>query len=505
MRCLLFILLAVAAMPAAAQVQVNRKHQETVLAPYWPEAKDLALLVPEVMSPDGRRLAYVKGIGTAAEISVENPRRKKKEPKKVYPQYEVVFDGHPQKPYAKVDGLIFSPDSKWLAYAASTGEGQWKVVVNGREEETYQRVGMPQFSPDSKRLAYVALQPDGGRMVVVNGRPGKPYEMILQGRIYFSPDGRRLAYAARVNKRWLAVVDDQEGPAFDFLGAVTGIQFSDDGSRMAYAALSDVEAARQGKPAWNVILDGRKQPAYQNIGDLVFSPDGKRVAYAVQNAGPWRVSLDGSEQKPYEAIGAGTLRFNADGQSLVYAAKQAEKWVIVKDNHASRPYDGVSDLLFSPNGKHLAAIVQSGPTELVVANGQEQRIFDRVGGGTLVFSADSTRLGYVGRANHKSYAVIGSVAAGKGAKGGKGESRAKKKTGYEMVGYLTFTPDNAHFVYAASDLRQAFTVIDDREATHRYDSIWNVQGARLLFDSHKSFHYMAIKDGNIILVEEEVD
>jgi Tol biopolymer transport system component len=494
------------ALPAAAQVQVNRKHTETVLSPYSPDAKDLALMTPEVMSPDGRHLAFVKGLGKSTPVRVARPGKRALE-KNAYEQYQVVVDGKEQKVYAKVDGLIFSPDSQWLAYAASTGEGQWLVVVNGREEAVYKRVGMPVFSPDGKRLAYIALLADGTRAVVVNGKPGRAYDRTLPGgQIFFSPDGQHLAYGARRKEndveRWYAVIDEKESPPLLYLGAATGIQFSPDGSRVAYAAMVEADGT-----AWNVIVDGQKQKIYQNIGDLAFSPDGKRLAYAGQErGGKWRLSVDGSEQKPYDTIAAGTLRFSPDGKTVAYAAKQGSQWMIVINNHEGKPYDGVSDMVFSPNGKYLASIVQLGTTEMVVLNlleknmFQEQAIFDRVGGGTLVFSPDSNRLGYIGRAGSRSFVVVASTAVVK-----RGVSRQNRKRGYDMVGYLNFTPDSDHYVFAATSGDKAFTVVDDQEAAHRYQSIWNIQGTRLLFDSRKKFHYLAVKDKNVYLVEEELD
>ena len=131
------------------------------------------------------------------------------------------------------------------------------------------------------------------------------------------------------------------------------------------------------------------------------------------------VNVDGGEQKPYDAIAAGTLRFSPDGKNLAYAAKLGEKWLIVVNNHEGKTYDGASDLVFSPNSKYLASIVQMGPTEMVVLNlleknmFQEQSIFDRIGGGTLVFSPDSNRLGYIGREGSKSFVVIASAAVAK--------------------------------------------------------------------------------------------
>ncbi len=74
-----------------------------------------------------------------------------------------------------------------------------------------------------------------------------------------------------------------------------------------------------------------------------------------------------------------------------------------------------------------------------------------------------------------------------------------------MVGYLTFSSDAQHYVYAATDGRQSFTVVDDREARHRYEAIWTVAESRFLFEGRSEFQYMALKEGRIYLVEERID
>jgi hypothetical protein len=74
-----------------------------------------------------------------------------------------------------------------------------------------------------------------------------------------------------------------------------------------------------------------------------------------------------------------------------------------------------------------------------------------------------------------------------------------------MVAYLNFTPDSRHHAYIALDKTGAFTVVDDRPAAHRYESAWNPPGEKLLFDYRDQFHYIAVKDDEVFLVEEEVD
>jgi hypothetical protein len=126
---------------------------------------------------------------------------------------------------------------------------------------------------------------------------------------------------------------------------------------------------------------------------------------------------------------------------------------------------------------------------LVVVDGREQPGFLRIGDNTLVFSPNSRRLGYIARTRRASFVVVD----------------GKRGRRYDMVGYLTFSPDGKHYVYAATQGADAFTVVDGHEAAHRYQSIWTLPDARLPFDSRRKFHYLAVKEGSMFLVEEELE
>ena len=64
-------------------------------------------------------------------------------------------------------GVVFSPDSKRVAYGVKRGEKVF-VVVDGVEGKEYNWVGWPAFSPNSQRAAY-AMQRGGKWLVVVTG------------------------------------------------------------------------------------------------------------------------------------------------------------------------------------------------------------------------------------------------------------------------------------------------------------------------------------------------
>jgi WD40 repeat protein len=458
----LAVLLLTASAGAAAEKQADRKYTETSLGSFPREVYDSA-----VVGPDGRRIACIQPAGK---------------------QQAVVLDGKMEKTYDRVGGLSFSPNSQWFAYAASSG-GKWFIVLNGRELDPHDRVGPPVFAPQGKRFAYTALQADGEHVAVVDvTKPGPLYERIFEGKLVFSRDGQHLAYGARKEGKWLVVIDGQENGPYDFLGSATGIHFSPSGQHTAYAVRSDKEKK------WCVVVDGKPQKWYDNVGEFAFSPDGMKFAYTAQSDGKWRVVLGTKEHPPYDAIGEGTLQFSPNSATLAYAAQTKKQWVVVAGGDEGRKFDGIGELRFSPNGRLLAHVARIGNTELVVLNRREQRLFDRIGGGTLVFSADSERLGYVARSGRDPHAVIDGKIAGD-----------KRKSPYDMLGYLTFAPDGRRFVCAATAGKAAFTIYNGIEANHRYEAIWSVPDARFVFDGPKKFHYLGIKAGNIYLVEEEIE
>lgn len=465
---------------ALAQSPVNRRHTETLLGPFPPEVYDSARI-----SPDGRHLAYVG--------KVENGQA-------------VMLDGSRQPVYDGVDALEFSPNSRRLAYAARRGQS-WYLVVDGREQGPYRRVGPPVFSPDSQHVACVVLLEDDRRAVVVDGQAGSPCDLVFEGVLAFSPDSRRLVYGMQRQGQWSvvevtapeAVSSQGDQPAgagatppsaeettpreygpYDFIGSATGIQFSPDGARLAFAALVN------GK--WSVVLNGETEATFDNLGSLAFSPDGQRLAYAAQSAGKWQLVVDGKPQKAYGSIADESITWSPSGGRLAYVARAGKSWLLVVDGKEGKPYDDIGEIKFSRDGRSLAYVAKSGAGEMVVLNGHEERPFDRIGSGTLEFSPGG-KLAYIANTGNVSFAVVD----------------GKRKPRYDLVGYLTFTPDGSRTVYIAVRGNEAFTVVDDREAAHRYEGVWNVRGRKLLFDTRRRFHYMAVKDGSMYLVEEEID
>lgn len=131
------------------------------------------------------------------------------------------------------------------------------------------------FHPAGQGVAYVAAR-KGQQYVVFNGKAGKRYPAI--GAVTISPDGRRLAYAALEDAKWFIVADNHPGPRFDEVGEPV---FSPDSRFLVYRARKD------GKQ-FVVVADIkarvlRQHPAYEMVFPVVFTDDGRSVAYGVKD------------------------------------------------------------------------------------------------------------------------------------------------------------------------------------------------------------------------------
>jgi hypothetical protein len=178
-----------------------------------------------VFSPDSRRLAYTRSYvipADRAKPTTEWMRRRSR----------VVVDGREEKEYPSVDQLVFSPDSKHLAYRANEDlfplQTDYVVVKDGVEGKHYPGLEFLQFSPDSKHLTYVASSRQmavgtgqfvfsgSDAFIVQDGQEGKHYERI--DSLVYSPDSRHLVYrAVDLNSgvyQWRIVVDGVEGKVY---------------------------------------------------------------------------------------------------------------------------------------------------------------------------------------------------------------------------------------------------------------------------------------------------
>jgi Tol biopolymer transport system component len=404
-----------------------------------------------IFSADGKHMAY-----TAYRTWIE--------PNSTNTKCSVVLDGHEGPEYAWVGRRLFSPDGKRFAYGV--WNGKLLAVVDGVEASKYDGIDESSiiFSPDSKHVAYVAAEGEK-RFVVADGQPGTRYDLLDAASLVYSSDSKRLAYVAGKGKRQFVVVDGKEGRDYDAIGVAEisgGLHFnrtpifSPDGKQLAYAAwkgerqlvvLDGQEGTECGRidelpifssdnthlayvahvSGWagktHVVVDGQAGADYDFIDALVFSPDSKRVAYratdllrTASSTGPVKdlthgfrsfAVIDGQPSGPYELVG--NPKFSADSKRMGYLAKKAGKSLAVVDGHEGAIYDAnYDDLIFSPDSKHVAYICAKSGSKLtrwfVVVDGQEGARYDEIEYRSLAFSSNGI-LEYLAEKDRSLYRV----------------------------------------------------------------------------------------------------
>jgi hypothetical protein len=217
-----------------------------------------------------------------------------------------------------LDHIVYSPDSRHVAYAAREGD-RWRVIRDGVADPPVDDVGELVFSADGRHLAYSGRVEADWR-VVRDSRAAASFDSIVAGSLVFSSDGR-LAYAGRRLGTVRVVVDDVPGSAHSHVGEIV---FSPDGARVAYVAYEEPGAT---SPA-RLVLDGIAGEAYDAISEIVFSPSGEPAMIA-ERGDEWWVVTPNAELGPHRA--ARNLRLRATDGAPIYVAGDGQRERLIVD------------------------------------------------------------------------------------------------------------------------------------------------------------------------------
>jgi len=251
--------------------------------------------------------------------------------------------------------------------------------------------------PDAQACSSIVISPDGSHAAyVLSANGGKTVHL----------DGKPLARHSKIRVPWEELRD---GCLPQLL---PGLFFSPDGRRLAYAVA-------RGKQ-WAMVVDGKPGTAYDELGAPIFSSKGRRIAYTARTGRRWQVVVDGSEaDRSFSAIGAGRgLRgdptvldpiFSTDGKHLAYVAITQTTigfdYYLVKDGQKIGPYTEISDLTFSTNWARYAfrAGIADGK-QVIVDTGKAQPAFAALSAPAL--SADGRHLAYSALNDRRSPVLI---------------------------------------------------------------------------------------------------
>jgi Tol biopolymer transport system component/polyisoprenoid-binding protein YceI len=159
-----------------------------------------------VLSPDGARIAYTRGIATQTSGEPDQihllDRSRSPRPKQLT-----------DESFTATLWPAWSPDGSKLAFTRSEGDSSaiWVMNANGRnpralteddlvEQETFTPDEFPAWSPDGGRIAYTSFLPDGNDDIFVMNADGSGQTRLTSGPEYdsdpaWSPDGERIAFS----------------------------------------------------------------------------------------------------------------------------------------------------------------------------------------------------------------------------------------------------------------------------------------------------------------------
>jgi hypothetical protein len=366
-----------------------------------------------VVSGDGGRLAYAvkEGEVTLEDRGVFLDKEGRKEAPAA--QVRMVIDNRFQPVFDALTPVVFSPDSKRVAYGGQKG-GKWTIFVDGKAvdgegDETPAVAAV--FSGDSAHVGTV-LRKDYKWYVTVDGKTWPVIEGTGAGMLTFSPEGKHAAAVARVKAgpAWVLFVDGKAaavpsgGKGLDRFAAYA---WRPDGGAVAY------QAGFGGPPrkGWQVFTtEGWSSGEYEGLmkGAPVWSADGKRVVFGAMRKDKamtnWLVVTKEGASGALEQVRPETVGFleTEAGGKVIYVGQVGKEWRVFVENAAVAGVGGFEGIVggsfvMSRDGKHYAFAGARGGKTVVVRDGEEVATVDEAGAGTFGFSEDGEHLGFAGR------------------------------------------------------------------------------------------------------------
>lgn len=211
--------------------------------------------------------------------------------------------------------------------------------------------------------------------------------------------------------------------------------FSPDGRRLAFRA--------QLGEARFVVVDGQPGTPYHRVSGPVFSPDSGHLAYWARDKGKEFVVLDGTPGPAFQ--GVGLPAFAPDGR-LAYRFSDGRQWRVMVGTEPGPAFDDIgvvqvdgtgrvndlADLVFSRTGT-LAYAARRGADWFLVRDQQPGKPYGQVG--LPVFSADGVRLAFRAARGGREFVVVDDQSG----------------PAHDFVGIPVFRPDGQDLAYWASD------------------------------------------------------
>lgn len=196
--------------------------------------------------------------------------------------------------------------------------------------------------------------------------------------IYFASNGRTSVYKIKKGDKWSVIWNGTEGKEYDYVSNPT---FSPDGTQLAYSAELDGQA-------YVVVNNQFEINAHQRASFLVFSRDGKTIAFVASNSDGTSVVVtsstdqlagtlvSGNESQAYEKIvvietASGekqAIVLGETGNQIAYAFEENGKTYLIINGNTTTGYDNITNFTFNENGTYSYQ-AQQGNVIINIVNG----------------------------------------------------------------------------------------------------------------------------------------
>jgi Tol biopolymer transport system component len=261
----------------------------------------------------GDLLADLKNLRRELELAVQPPAGKRP-PRSVSPRQRVVFSATATLLLAVIVFGLYKFSSR-RAPAQSESEAP-PVVLKTTQVTTWPGLDIyPALSPDGNTVAYTSDHGGGFEIYVEPLTPGaREFQLTSDGGFEpaWSPDGKLIAYASKT-RGGIWVVPASGGTAKQLTEFGVHPRWSPDGSLIVFQTSGgpSLEATATDVPPppatlWLVPAQGGEPRALTQVGNPPgghgtpeWSPDGKRIVFAVSDASAetdiWNISVEGAD------------------------------------------------------------------------------------------------------------------------------------------------------------------------------------------------------------------
>jgi hypothetical protein len=418
------------------------------------------------------------------------------------------LDGVKSPVYREIDPKQVAFVGEKLVYAARTQDEKWHVVENNKPGPVFAGIRSLNVSDNDQHYAYIGGG-GAGAVVVADGVPGTPRavgtfgigrDLVIasNGRVAYvvetpGPGGRGITLALHVDDK-MVYSDVKPFAAYYADGVYRNVNvalFSPDGKKFAYA--------RPVPGGMAAVIDGKQGIAYDAIGVVGFSPDSRRSFFVgLKNVTGNYVVIDGQEMPVQTNLKEFT--FSQDGSRFGYIGMhQPEGNVIVIDGKSIggkvfTPIDGA--LAFTADGKHVVygscsfynqcQIVRDGmATDIPQLASFVMRATPAVAFPPVLFSPDGLHLAY---SHTKQGAPTAVFVDGQDVGHGGGFS------------FRAFSPDSKHFATMATVPGKGFVVYIDGKASPSYEGFIEANLNAMRWEDGRTLRVLAVKGGNVYRV-----